>query len=118
MNNNIFREYDIRGVVDKDLSENVVFNLGKAYASFLLENNFSNISVSGDIRHSTKQLKKYFIEGVLSIGLDVYDMGVLPTPANYFSLFNTQIKNSVQITGSHNPPEYNGFKFSYNKKPF
>jgi len=118
MNENIFREYDIRGVVNDDLSEEVVYNLGKAYGTFLLDNKCSNVSVSGDIRYSTEQLKKYFIKGLLLVGVDVYDLGVLPTPANYFSLFNTKIKNSVQITGSHNPAEYNGFKFSYNKKPF
>ena len=63
-------------------------------------------------------LKDNFIKGVISVGIDVVDMGVLPTPVNYFSLFSTDIKNSVQITGSHNPAEYNGFKISFNKKPF
>ena len=118
MNRNIFREYDIRGIVSLDLTDDVVYDLGRAFGTFLLKNNSINMSVSGDIRHTTMNLKKHFINGVLSMGIDVYDMGVLPTPANYFSLFTTEIENSVQITGSHNPSEYNGFKFSYNKKPF
>jgi len=118
MNKNIFREYDIRGIVKTDLTKEVVYDLGRAYGTFLLKNNSFNMSVSGDIRYTTTKLKEYFVNGALSTGINVYDIGILPTPANYFSLFTTKIKNSVQITGSHNPAEYNGFKFSYNRKPF
>ena len=118
MNNSIFREYDIRGIVDTDFADDVIIDLGRAYGSFLRNNNQNNISVSGDIRYSTNNLKKNLVEGLLSTGINVYDMGVLPTPVNYFSLFHTDIPNSVQITGSHNPKEYNGFKLSFNKKPF
>ena len=118
MNPNIFREYDIRGVVKNDFPEDVVFNIGRSYGSVLIENNQKNISISGDIRYSTKRLKNNLIEGLLSTGINVYDMGILPTPLNYFSLYHTDIKNSIQVTGSHNPKEYNGFKISFNKKPF
>ena len=118
MNKHVFREYDIRGVVAQDFPENFVENLGRAFGTFLIENNQTKVSVSGDIRESTIDLKENFINGLLDSGLDVYDLGVLPTPINYFSLFQTDIINSVQITGSHNPPEFNGFKISYNRKPF
>ena len=118
MNKNVFREYDIRGVVEKDFSNTFVFDLGRAFGTFLKNQNHNKISISGDIRHSTKKLKNILIEGLLEVGVDVYDMGVLPTPVNYFSLYNTDIVNSIQITGSHNPKEYNGFKISFNKKPF
>ena len=118
MNTNIFREYDIRGIVQNDFSEEVVVNIGKAYGSILINNNESNVSISGDIRYSTKRLKDNLIDGLLSTGINVYDMGILPTPLNYFSLYHTDIKNSIQVTGSHNPKEYNGFKISFNKKPF
>jgi len=118
MNPNIFREYDIRGIVKDDFPEDVVFNIGRSYGSILIENNQKNISISGDIRYSTKRLKNNLIEGLLSTGINVYDMGILPTPLNYFSLYHTDIKNSIQVTGSHNPKEYNGFKISFNKKPF
>ena len=118
MNSDIFREYDIRGIVKDDFSEEVVFNIGKSYGSILINNDQKNISVSGDIRHSTDRLKRNLIDGLLSTGINVYDMGILPTPINYFSLYHTDIKNSIQVTGSHNPKEYNGFKISFNKKPF
>ena len=106
MNSNIFREYDIRGIVKDDFSEEVVFNIGKSYGSILINNDQKNISVSGDIRHSTDRLKRNLIDGLLSTGINVYDMGILPTPINYFSLYHTDIKNSIQVTGSHNPKEY------------
>ena len=118
MNNRIFREYDIRGIVDEDFSDEVVINLGRAYGKILLDNNQKNISISGDIRHSTNRLKNNLIEGLTNSGINVYDLGILATPVNYFSLFHTDIKNSIQITGSHNPKEYNGFKISFNGKPF
>ena len=84
MNPNIFREYDIRGIVDNDFPEDVVFNIGKSYGSILIQNNQKNISISGDIRHSTNRLKDNLIEGLLTTGINVYDMGVLPTPLNCF----------------------------------
>ena len=118
MNENVFREYDIRGIVEKDFTDVFVFNLGRALGSYLIDNKENDISISGDIRYSTNKIKHQLIEGLLSVGVHVYDIGILPTPINYFSLFNTKVENSVQITGSHNPPEYNGFKISYKKKPF
>ena len=118
MNEHVFREYDIRGVVAQDFPKHFVENLGRAFGTFLIENNQNKVSVSGDIRDSTVVLKENFINGLIDSGLDVYDLGILATPINYFSLFQTDIVNSVQITGSHNPPEFNGFKISYNRKPF
>jgi len=118
INDSVFREYDIRGVVNKDFNDKLIYNIGKAFGTYLVNNNSKKMSISGDIRKTTGHLKKLLIEGVTSVGVDVYDMGILPTPTNYFSLFTTDIKNSIQITGSHNPPEYNGFKISYNQKPF
>ena len=118
INNNIFREYDIRGIVEDDFNDSLVVDIGKAYGTILIKNNFTKVSVSGDIRNTTPRLKKNIIKGIISTGIDVYDLGILPTPANYYSLFKTKIKNSIQITGSHNPSDYNGFKISYNQKPF
>ena len=118
MNNRIFREYDIRGIVEEDFSDRIVVNLGRAYGKYLLDNNQDKISVSGDIRHSTSRLKDNLIEGLIESGINIYDLGILPTPVNYFSLFHTDIKNSIQITGSHNPKEYNGCKISFRGKPF
>ena len=118
MNKQVFREYDFRGIVENDFPDEFVLNLGKAYGTYLKNNNHTNVSVSGDIRFTTNRLKDVLTQGLLEVGINVYDMGILPTPVNYFSLYHTDIVNSVQITGSHNPKEYNGFKISYNKKPF
>lgn len=118
MNNNIFREYDIRGIVKDDFSDEVVYSIGRAFGQILVANNQTKVSTSGDIRHSTNHLKNILNNGLIDSGLKVFDMGILPTPINYFSLFHTDVKNSIQITGSHNPKEYNGFKFSMNGKPF
>ena len=118
MNNNIFREYDIRGIADIDLDNDTVYLIGKAFGTHLITNKHKSLSISGDVRKTTDRIKKSLIKGVLSQGVDVYDIGILPTPVNYFSLYNTDIVNSVQITGSHNPSEYNGLKISFNKKPF
>ena len=103
MKNRIFREYDIRGIVNEDFPDKFVIDIGRAYGKFLLDNNQNTISISGDIRYSTKRLKNNLIEGLSCCGVNVYDLGVLPTPVNYFSLFNTDIVNSIQVTGSHNP---------------
>ena len=118
MNKNIFREYDIRGIADTDLTNDTVYLIGKAFGSYLYKNNHNSLSISGDVRKTTARIKKSFIEGALSQGINVCDIGTLPTPVNYFSLYNTDIVNSVQITGSHNPSDYNGLKISFNKKPF
>ena len=118
MNHNIFREYDIRGIADTELTNDVIYLIGKAYGLYLSKNHHNSVSISGDIRNTTNRIKTSFTKGLISQGIDVYDIGVLPTPVNYFSLYNTDIPNAVQITGSHNPSEYNGIKISYNKKPF
>ena len=71
------------------------------------------ISVSGDIRESSPKLKTNFINGILSTGVNVIDTGMLPTPVNYYSMYHLNTDAAVQITGSHNPNEFNGFKFSF-----
>ena len=93
INSNIFREYDIRGVVEKDFDDSLVFDIGRAYGTYLVNNNFDSISVSGDIRFTTPNLKKNLIKGLVSTGVSVYDLGILPTPANYYSLFKTDVEN-------------------------
>jgi len=114
----IFREYDIRGRVEEDFPEHVVVKLGKAFGTVVRRSGGKEIGVSGDVRLSTPDLMKYFKTGVLDTGIDIINLGILPTPVNYFSMFHLNIFAAVQITGSHNPPEFNGFKLSINKKPF
>ena len=114
----IFREYDVRGKVLEDFPEHVVMKLGKAFGTYVKRSGGKEIAISGDVRLSTPQLIDFFKKGVLDTGTDIINMGILPTPVNYFSMFHLGIAASVQVTGSHNPPEFNGFKMSLNKKPF
>ena len=118
LNKEVFREYDVRGIADIDFAGDFAFNLGKAFGSHVIINNRKKIAVSGDVRNSTERLKKDFILGLIECGIDVIDIGVLPTPANYFANYHLNIDGSVQITGSHNPADYNGFKFTFEKKSF
>lgn len=116
INKYIFREYDIRGKVKDDFPPEVVLNLGKAFGTFIKRSGGQEIALSGDVRLSTPSLIEQFKVGVLSTGIDVINIGILPTPVNYYSMFKLDVAGAVQITGSHNPPEFNGFKMSLNKK--
>ena len=116
INKYIFREYDIRGKVSDDFPPEVVENLGKAFGTFISRSGGQEIALSGDVRLTTPSLIESFKTGVLSTGVDVINIGILPTPANYYSMFKLDVAGAVQITGSHNPPEFNGFKMSRNKK--
>tara|TARA_X000001036_G_scaffold433775_1_gene471988 strand:- start:9850 stop:11217 length:1368 start_codon:yes stop_codon:yes gene_type:complete len=113
----IFREYDIRGKVSEDFSPEVVVLLGRAFGTLVKRSGGREIAISGDIRFTTPDLINYFKEGSLSTGVDIINLGIVPTPVNYYSLFKLDVAASVQITGSHNPPEFNGFKLSMHKKP-
>ncbi len=116
VNKYIFREYDIRGKVIDDFPPEIVVQLGKGFGTFVKRNDFHEIALSGDIRLTTPQLMYDFKKGVLSTGVDVINLGILPTPANYYSMFKLEVGGAVQITGSHNPPEFNGFKMSLDRK--
>ncbi len=116
LNKYIFREYDIRGKVSDDFPKDVVENLGKAFGTFVKRGGGKEIALSGDVRLTTPMLINQFKSGVLSTGIDVINIGILPTPVNYYSMFKLDVAGAVQITGSHNPPEFNGFKMSRNRK--
>ena len=116
VNKYIFREYDIRGKVVDDFPPKVVNQLGKGFGTFVKRSGFQEIALSGDIRLTTPKLMEEFKNGVLSTGVDVINLGILPTPANYYSMFKLEVGGAVQITGSHNPPEFNGFKMSLDRK--
>ena len=119
LNSNIFREYDIRGIVEQDFSEGFIYDLGLAIGTKFLNLGEKNIAVSGDLRETTTPIKIKLIEGLINTGINVIDLGILPTPVNYYSMHAIDNLNcSVQITGSHNSIDYNGFKISYNKGPF
>ena len=113
----IFREYDIRGKVVEDFPPEVVVLLGRSFGTLVKRSGGREIAISGDIRLTTPDLINYFKEGAISTGVDIINIGIVPTPVNYYSLFKLDVAASVQITGSHNPPEFNGFKLSLHKKP-
>ncbi len=107
----IFRQYDIRGVVGDDLTEEAARALGGAYAALLRERNVTGeVAVGRDNRPSGTALRDALVDGLTAAGVDVVDIGVVPTPLLYWSLHHLGVAGGIQITGSHNPPEYNGFK--------
>jgi len=112
VNPQIFREYDIRGIVGKDLTPEVVRLLGRAYGTYMVEKGLKDLSVARDCRLSSDDFRDALVEGILSTGCDVTDIGVCPTPVFYFSLFHLNKEGGMMITASHNPAEYNGFKVS------
>lgn len=115
MNKAILREYDIRGHVEKDLSDEVVLSIGRAFATLMHENNKKKASVGRDCRLTSEHYRNLIVEGMVDGGIEVLDLGVVPTPVFYFSLFNLDVDGGVMVTGSHNPPEYNGFKIAIGK---
>ncbi len=111
----IFREYDIRGIVGKDLTEEVAFLLGKSFGTYIFRKGGKTVTVGGDVRIHTEMLRKPLMDGIISTGIDVINLGATPTPVQYYSLHVLNVDGGIQITGSHNPPEYNGFKLSLGK---
>lgn len=111
LSRDIFREYDIRGVAGKDLTPDVARLVARAYAAFLAEKKISGaIAVGRDNRPSGVDLHRELVAGLLESGLDVVDIGVVPTPVAYWAQHKLNVVGGIQITGSHNPPEFNGFK--------
>jgi phosphomannomutase/phosphoglucomutase len=121
---NIFREYDIRGIFKKELNEESVKKIGYYFALEVLKKvpSATYVSVGYDARTHSPILKEWLTSGIKHAKLKVVDMGLVPTPVNYFSNYidNDQkpVSASIMITGSHNPPEYNGFKITLEKAPF
>jgi phosphomannomutase / phosphoglucomutase len=110
INPNVFREYDVRGVVDKDLNENFVFNLGRAIGTYAARNRIKNMTIGRDCRLSSDSYHNFLIKGLHASGINTIDIGLCATPMLYFSIRHLRVGGGVMITGSHNPPEFNGFK--------
>lgn len=106
----IFRAYDIRGIVDKNLTQEVVRAIGYAVGSLAIEKGEKRIAVGRDGRLSGPLLLAELCEGILATGCDVINLGVVPTPLLYYSTYVLDTQSGVMLTGSHNPPEYNGLK--------
>jgi len=110
MNPFIFRENDIRGLVDIDLTEQTVEILAAAIGTYFQQNGVRRVSLGRDARESSQIFRDLFVRGLNQTGLDVLDIGMIPTPLLYFTLFTEPVDAGVMITGSHNPVNYNGFK--------
>jgi phosphomannomutase/phosphoglucomutase len=110
MNPGIFREYDIRGITGVDLTEEDVVLIGKGIGTYLLEHGKRKLSVGYDCRITSESYSEKVIEGLLSTGCDVINIGICPTPVLYFSIQHLSLEGAVMVTASHNPPQYNGFK--------
>jgi phosphomannomutase/phosphoglucomutase len=110
INPKIFREYDIRGIVDKDLSLEFVEYLGQGIGTFFREHGKRRVALGRDARLSSPSYSEAITRGLLSTGCSVVDIGLVPTPLLYFAVYYKKNEAAVMITGSHNPPEYNGFK--------
>lgn len=108
----IFREYDIRGIVGKELSEEAFELLGRAYGTYLLGFGSKKAIVGHDNRQSSASYKNAFIKGLLSTGCDTIDVGMVVTPMLYFARKKWKTDGGAMITASHNPPEYNGIKLT------
>jgi phosphomannomutase/phosphoglucomutase len=118
MNAHIFREYDIRGLVDKDLTEEVVEKLGRGLGTWVKRRGGRTVVVGRDCRESSTRFRDALAKGLTSTGVDVVDIGVVPTPLTYFAANTLPVDGLAMITGSHNPPEYNGFKIGFGKTTF
>lgn len=113
----IFREYDIRGIAGTDLTPETARLIGLGYAAYLREQGEAGaIAVGRDNRPSGTGLRDGLVAGLREAGLDVVDIGVVPTPVTYWAQHNLDVVGGIQITGSHNPAEYNGFKLGLRTK--
>jgi len=110
MNPNVFREYDVRGTVNQDLNEEFIFDLGRAIGTYAKRHDVKTMSIGRDCRLSSDEYHSFLIKGLNSSGITTIDIGLCATPMLYFSIRHLKLEGGVMITGSHNPPEFNGFK--------
>ena len=110
MNRSIFREYDVRGLVEQDLQPDLVVKLGRAVGTYAAQRGVKTMTLGRDCRLSSPALSAGIKDGLLASGIDVIDIGTCATPVLYFSVRHLETGGGVMVTGSHNPPEFNGFK--------
>jgi phosphomannomutase / phosphoglucomutase len=116
MNPSTFREYDIRGLAEKDFDRDFALLLGKVHGTVIAESGGTRVAVGRDCRATSDPYADAVIAGLVATGLHVYDIGLCPTPLLYFSLFHLDLDGGIQVTASHNPSEYNGFKLCTGKE--
>ncbi len=111
----IFREYDIRGIADRDLLSADIEVLGRAIGTYMIRRTGRKVNLGRDCRLSGPRLHGALLKGLLAAGCEVTDIGVIPTPLLYYSVYKFGAEAGVMITGSHNPADYNGFKMMAGK---
>lgn len=116
INNEIFREYDVRGIFGQDLDIDVAYTFGKSFGSYIQKVGNKEVIIGNDNRESGPILSNGLIKGLLDSGVDVLNLGLVTTPMYYYAKKKYNIKSGIMITASHNPREYNGFKISFNEK--
>ncbi|MBL7175913.1 MAG: phosphomannomutase/phosphoglucomutase [Desulfobacteraceae bacterium] len=115
MNPNIFREYDIRGRIPDELDQEIVYRMGLSFGTYYHDRGAVKIGLGRDCRLSSVEFREALVKGLQESGIGVIDIGMVPTPLLYFSLFHLDLDGGIQLTASHNPPEYNGFKVCLGK---
>ena len=116
MQREIFREYDIRGIVGETLDREGAHTIGRGFGTYLNTHGGKTVVVGRDNRLSSSDLQQAVIEGLVSTGCQVIDVGQLPTPAFYFGVIHLHADGGIMVTASHNPPDYNGFKMRRGEK--
>ena len=106
----VFREYDIRGIAGKEITDPDVLDLGRAFGTYMTTQGKSRVVVGRDCRLTSDRYRDLLVTGMIESGLDIVDIGVCPTPLLYFAIRHLDREGGIMITASHNPPEYNGFK--------
>jgi len=112
VNPQIFRQYDIRGIVDKDLNEAILREIGKGFGTYVRRHKKKTVVIAGDARLTTPAYKTAFIQGLLETGCDVTDVGMCASPVLYYSIWKLKADAGTMITASHNPADYNGIKLN------
>lgn len=108
----VFRQYDIRGIVDEELNEESYYLIGKGFGSYLRQKGLRTIALGGDARLTTPKLKEAFIKGALETGCHITDIGIVATPVLYFAIWKLKTDGGAMVTASHNPSQYNGCKLN------
>ncbi len=108
----IFRQYDIRGIVDEELNAETYYLIGKGFGTYLREKGLQTLVIGGDARHSRRAFMDDFVQGALETGCTVYDIGIVATPVLYFAIWKLQTDGGAMVTASHNPSQYNGCKLN------
>ena len=118
INSEILREYDIRGIYGSSLTKKDIEVIGKSLASLMINKGMTDIIIGHDGRDSSLEIKNLLIDSIRNLRINVLDISLVPTPVCYFATKKLNTPNSIMITGSHNPQEYNGFKIIINDEPF